>query len=208
MRTDPTCAFRRVAIPLAVATMVILGGCLSGPAPPDRFYRLELPDAAARLELPRLRGGLLVDSIRGDGMTRGRRMLYRSASDPSRVKREGYEYWVDVPPVMVQRALVAFLRSANVAEVVITPEMRLDADFRLGGRLHRFERLDGQGSSRVTIELEFTLAQAEGREPLLLETYSESEEVAGTEVGDSVEAFSRALHRILERLVLDLPEAQ
>jgi ABC-type uncharacterized transport system auxiliary subunit len=208
MRGDPTCAFRRAAIPLAVVMMLILGGCLSGPAPPDRFYRLEVPDAAARLELPRLRGRLLVASLRGDGMTRGRRMLYRSASDPSQVKREGYDNWVDAPPVMVQRAVVEFLRSANAAEVVITPEMRLDADFRLGGRVHRFERLVGQGSSRVTIELDFTLVRAEDREHLLLETYREHEEVAGSGVGDSVAAFSRALHRILERLVSDLPEGQ
>ena len=208
MRADPICAIRRAAIPLAVATMLILGGCLSGPAPPDRFYRLEVPDAAARLEVPRLRGRLLVDSVRGDGMTSGRQMLYRSESDPSQVKREGYDNWVDSPPVMVQRAVVEFLRSANAAEVVITPEMRVDSDFHLGGRVDRFERLVGQGSSRVTIELEFTLVRAEGREPLLLETYGEHEEVTGSGVGDSVEAFGRALHRILERLVLDLPEVQ
>ena len=61
---------------------------------------------------------------------------------------------------------------------------------------------------RVTIELEFTLVRVEDREPLLLETYAEHEEVIGSGVGDSVEAFGRALHRILERLVLDLPEVQ
>jgi ABC-type uncharacterized transport system auxiliary subunit len=208
MRNDPLHAWRRAAIPLVVTMMMIQSGCLSGPAPPDRFYRLEIPDAAARLELPRLPGRLLVDSVRGDAMTRERRMLYRNASDPSQVKREAYDSWVDPPPLMVQRAVVAFFRSANAAEVVITPEMRLDADFRLGGRVDRFERLVGQGSSRATIELEFTLVRVEDRKPLLLETYREHEDVAGSGAGDSVEAFSRALHRILERLVLDLPEEQ
>ena len=152
MRADTTRGSLPAAILLTVVMTVIQAGCLSGPAPPDRFYRLEVPDAAAPLAIPRLRGRLLVDSVRGDGMTRERQMLYRSASDPSQVKREGYDNWVDAPPVMVQRAVVEFLRSANAAEVVITPEMRLDADFRLGGRVHRFERLVGQGSSRVTIE--------------------------------------------------------
>jgi ABC-type uncharacterized transport system auxiliary subunit len=208
MRADPIHAWRRVAIPLVVTVMMIQGGCLSGPAPPDRFYRMEIPDAATRLELPRLHGRLLVDSIRGDAMTLERRMLYRNAGDPSQVKREGYENWVAPPPVMIQLAAVEFLRSANAAEVVITPEMRFDADFRLGGRVHRFERLVGQDSSRATIEVEFTLVRVEDREPLLLETYREHEDVAGRGVGDSVEAFSRALHRILERLVLDLPEVQ
>jgi len=208
MRTGSIHAGYRAVLPLVVTMMVIQGGCLSGPAPPDRFYRLEIPDAAARLELPRLPGRLLVDSVRGDAMTRERRMVYRSASDPSQVKRSGYDSWVDPPPVMVQRAVVEYLRSANAAEAVITPEMRIDADFRLGGRLHRFERLVGQDSSRATIELELTLVRVEDREPLLLETYREHEEVAGNQAGDSVEAFSRALQRILERLVLDLPEVQ
>jgi ABC-type uncharacterized transport system auxiliary subunit len=107
----------------------------------------------------------------------------------------------------VQRAVVGFLRSANVAEVVTTPEMRLDADFRLAGRVNRFERLKGGSSPVATIELEFSLVRRESGELLLLETYREEEEAAGNGVGDSVEAFSRALHRILARLVLDLPEA-
>jgi ABC-type uncharacterized transport system auxiliary subunit len=206
MHTHPIYASRRVAILLAVSMSLVQGGCLSGPVAPDRFYRLEVPDSVARLELPRLRGRLLVDSIRGDGMTLERLMLYRDASDPSQVKREGYDQWVDSPPVMVQRAVVEFLRSANAAEDVITPEMRLDADFRLAGRVNRFERLVGEGTPRATIELEFNLVRLEGRELLLLETYREEEDIAGSGVGHSVEAFSHALHRILERLTLDLPE--
>jgi len=204
MHTDPIYASRRVVIFLAVTMSLVQGGCLSGPAPPDRFYRLEVPDSAARLELPRLGGRLLVDSIRGDGMTLERLMLYRDASDPSQVKREGYDQWVDSPPVMVQRAVVKFLRSANAAEIVITPEMRLDADFHLGGRVNRFELLVGEGTPRATIELEFSLVRLEDRELLLLETYREEEDIGGSGVGGSVEAFSQALHRILERLTLDL----
>jgi ABC-type uncharacterized transport system auxiliary subunit len=208
MRADPIQARHRAAILLVVTAMMIPGGCFSGPAPPDRFYRLEIPDPAAPLEVPRLRGRLLVDSIRGDAMTLERQMIYRDASDPSQVRRLGYDHWVDPPPVMVQRAVVEFLRSANAAEAVITPEMRFDAKVRLGGRLHRFERLVGQGSPRATIELEFNLVRVGEREPLLMEIYREQEEAVGSGIGESVEAFSRALHRILERLVLDLPEVQ
>jgi ABC-type uncharacterized transport system auxiliary subunit len=207
MRTVSIYARFRAATLLAAATMMIEGGCLSAPAPPDRFYRLEVPDAAARLELPRLGGRLLVDSVRGDAMTLERLMLYREVSDPSRVRREGYDKWVDPPPLMVQRAVVKFLRSANAAEAVITPEMRLGAEFRLSGRVNRFERVVGEGSPRATIELEFSLVRLEDRELLLLGTYREGEEISGSGAGDSVEAFSRALHRILERLTLDLPES-
>ena len=207
MRTLPIEAGLRAATLFAVAMMTIQGGCLSSPAPADRFYRLEVPEAAARLELPRLSGRLLVDSVRGDAMTLERLMLFRDADDPSRVRREGYDKWVDPPPLMVQRAVVEFLRSANVAEAVITPEMRLGAEFRLSGRVNRFERVVGEGPPRATIELEFGLVRLEDRELLLLETYRAEEEIAGRGVGESVEAFSRALHRILERLTLDLPES-
>jgi ABC-type uncharacterized transport system auxiliary subunit len=205
MRTEPIRASCRVAILLAVTTSLVQGGCLSDPVPADRFYRLEVPDAAARLEVPRLGGRLLVDSPRGDGMTLERLMLHRDASDPSRVKRAGYDHWVDSPPAMVQQAVVKFLRSANAAEIVITPAMRLDADFHLAGRVNRFELLAGEGAPRATIELEFSLVRLEDRKLLLLKTYREEEDVGGSGVGDSVEAFSRALHRILRRLTLDLP---
>lgn len=208
MHTGPSHPRRWPAILLVVAATMIQAGCLSGPAPPDRFYRLEIPDPDTPLQTPRLRGRLLVDSIRGDAMTLERAMIYRDANDPSQVKRRRYDYWADPPPVMVQRELVEFLRSANAAEGVVTPEMRFDASFRLGGRLHRFELLLGRGSPRAAIELEFTLSRAGEREPLLLETYREQEEAAGSGVGESVQAFSRALHRILERLLLDLPELQ
>jgi ABC-type uncharacterized transport system auxiliary subunit len=139
-------------------------------------------------------------------MTRERQMLYRKAGDPSQVRREGYDHWVDPPPLMVQRAVVAFLRSANAAEAVVTPEMRVDADFRLSGRVQRFERVIGGSSPHVTVELELTLVREEDGEPLLLGTYREDQEVGGGGIGDSVEAFAQALHQILERLVLDLPE--
>jgi len=206
MRTDPVCARYRVAILFAAAMVMVQGGCLASPVPPDRFYRLEVPSAAARLEAPRLDGRLLVDSIRGDATTLERLMLYRTESQSFQVRREGYDQWVEPPPVMVQRAAVAFLRSANAAQTVITPEMRLDADFRLGGRVNRFERLIGKDAPRVTIEVEFSLVRLADRELLLQETYREDEEIDGDDVDESVEAFSRALHRILGRLMLDLSE--
>jgi ABC-type uncharacterized transport system auxiliary subunit len=206
MRSGRIRGWRRPAILLAITAMTVQGGCLSGPVPRDRFYRLEVPDATTRLELPRLRGRLLVDSIRGGAMTLERLMLYRNADDPSQVRRESYDQWVDPPPAMVQRALVQFLRSANAAREVITPEMRVEADFRLTGRLARFERLDGQGAPRAIIEVEFTLVRLEDRGLLLLKTYREEKPVDGDGIGNSAEAFSRALQRILERLLLDLPE--
>ena len=99
------------------------------------------------------------------------------------------------------------LRHVAFLHQVITPEMRLDADFRLAGRVNRFERLVADGSARATIELEFNLVRLGDHELLLLKTYREEEGAAGSEIGNSVEAFSRALHRILERLAADLPEA-
>ena len=133
-------------------------------------------------------------------------MLYRRADEPFQVRREGYDQWVDPPPDLVQRAVVEFLRSANAASEVITPEMRLDADFRLAGRLNRFERILGRGAPRAEVELEFALVRLEDRALLLLETYREEEPADGDGIGSSADAFGRALHRIFERLALDLPE--
>ncbi len=139
-------------------------------------------------------------------MSLERSMLYRKEDDPYRVRREGYDKWADPPTLMIQRAVVEFLRSANLAEAVITPEMRLDADFRLAGRVDRFERVLGENPPRASVEIEFDLVRLGDRELLLLETYQEEEEIAEDDFGGSAEAFSRALQRILERLALDLQQ--
>lgn len=203
MRARPTRAWSGPAALLAVAAALAVGGCLAGSAPPDRFYRLEIPDPDTRLEVPLLRGRLLVDSLRSGSLNLERSMLYRRGDDPYRVRRTGYDRWVDPPTLMIQRAVVEFLRSANLAEVVITPEMRLDADFRLAGRVNRFERVLGEEPPRASVEIEFNLVRLDDRELLLLETYRE-EEIAEGGFGGSPDAFSRAVRRILERLVLDL----
>ena len=206
MRVDLLRAGRGAALVLAGALMLLQGGCLSGSAPADRFYRLDLPVPMNRSEPPRLPGRLLVDAIRGDAMTLERLMLYRDLSEPSRVRREGYDQWVEPPPEMVERVLVEYLRARNLAEAVVTPEMHIAADYRLSGRVNRFERLVGEGPPRASVELEFNLVRLEARELLLLQSYREEEETSGSGAGDAAAAFSRALQRIFERLAADLPQ--
>jgi ABC-type uncharacterized transport system auxiliary subunit len=204
MRVELRRSGRGVA--LAVALAFLSGGCLSGSAPADRFYRLDVPTPKDRSESPRLPGRLLVDAIRGDSLTLERLMLYRDLADPTRVRRDGYDHWVEPPPAMVERALVEYLRARNLAEAVVTPEMHVAADYRLSGRVHRFERLVGEGPPRVSVELEFHLVRLGASELLLLQSYGEEQEVSGSEGGDSALAFSGALGRIFERLAADLPQ--
>lgn len=197
---------RRRSVALLLALALLSGGCLSGSAPADRFYRLELSAPSDRSESPRLPGRLLVDAIRGDALTLERLMLYRDLGEPTRVRQEGYDHWVEPPPAMVERALVGYLRARNLAESVVTPEMHVKADYRLSGRVQRFERLVGEGSPRVSVELEFHLVSLEAGELLLLQSYSEEEQASGNDGSAWAAAFSDALQRVFDRLAADLPQ--
>ncbi len=176
-------------------------GCAAGPAPPDHFYRLTVgnPSSRAARSLP---GTLHVDRMRSDAIGGERHILYRNSDEPSEIRRHSYHRWSDPPPILIQTALISYLRSARAADTVMPATARFPADFVLSGRIHHFEQVTGP-DPRVVVELDFSLVDSSG-EILIHEIYREEREVAGSEVYASVEALSAALHAIFDRFLADL----
>jgi cholesterol transport system auxiliary component len=178
--------------------------CLSGPAPVDHYYRIEVAAPAAPAP-PVLAGTLEVDRPRVEAIAQGRRMLYRDAGKPGEIAQHSYHHWADPPSLMVQAQLVDYLRAAGVAEHVVTPAVHVDSDYRLTGRVVHLERILGSGTARVVVELELALLKNAGNEILLFETYRDEREAAGNGVGESVTAYGEALGSIFGHFVADLP---
>ena len=156
-------------LPLAVA--LALAGCAQETVPQDQFYRLRVAVPAQAFGAPPLQGTLEVERLDADGLIASRPIVYSNAKTPNRVDEYHYHFWTESPPVLVQDALVAYLRGVGAAKVVVTPEVRVEPDYELSGRLSRFEQVRGAGA-KVVAEIELRLRELELRSSAAAEDLS------------------------------------
>jgi ABC-type uncharacterized transport system auxiliary subunit len=195
-------AGRRLLSLLGLGTLVVgLAGCASGPAPVDHYYRIDVRSPANR-SAHRLAGNLQVDRLRVDALAGERHILYRSSGDASEIRQHPYHRWSDPPAILIQTALVSYLDSAEVAEVVMTATARVQPDFVISGRLSRFEQVLDP-SVRVVVELQLTLTSSDGR-VLVNERYQEERGPSSSDVAASADAFAEAVNGIFGRFLADL----
>jgi len=189
-----------------LALVFILAGCGStGPVPEDRFYQLQTNvSVTAVLTQPALRGGLRVDYVIADPLRSGRAVLYRDMRRPLELQRYHYEFWIDQPPRMIHQALLHYLRSSGVADSVQDDTRNGNADYRLYTRLLRFERVVGDGTSTVELELEATLYSKRSGLPLWTGVYLQQQESDGKDMHASARAMQKALEAVLDSLLADL----
>lgn len=176
---------------------VLIAACAKAPpVPTDRFYRLPEPDAVAQARLTD--GVIAVRGLQADGLYRERAIVYTDERGIA-LARHHYHFWIDPPIQLVRRRLVAFLRGAGAADMVLASEE--SADLVVSGRLTSFERvLDDVPRARAGIEL--ALATGDGR-ILVLREYAAEVEAGGDDVEDSVAALDRALDRIFTEFLAD-----
>ena len=100
-------------------------------------------------------------------------------------------------------ALVAYLRAAGVAKAVVTPELRVDPDFVLAGKIHRLERVVGAERGTV-VALELSLRETGTDRLLFLETYRLRLALADDSVAGAVNSINQALSEIFADFTADL----
>ncbi len=185
-----------------IFSVVLTAGCAQAPVPPTYFYRIYTEEPQATPSVTHLDGVLVVRRFLADGLVSERSVVYGEGAGPNPLQQYHYHSWTESPTRMLQELLVPYLRSANVATEVITPEIRFDAKFEISGKIKRLEQIRGP-NSRVIIELEFGLSEPRAGRLIWIENY-----VAEVECGDSilsaVEAFNQAVSQIYSRLVDDI----
>jgi ABC-type uncharacterized transport system auxiliary subunit len=185
-----------------LAALALLAACGQPPLPPDNFYRLGPPAVAAAAARP-LRGVLEIERFRVEGLGAGRAIVYSRADQPLKLNEYNYQFWAEPPPLLVQGQLVAYARAARLADQVVTPEARLDAQYVLGGRILRFEQVVG-ADPHVVVSLEMDLRQAGSDRPPFLRTYEQTEPTADATVNAAVVAIDRALNQVFARFAADV----
>lgn len=192
------------ALAAAIVLAVGLSGCGSAPpVPEDQYYRLQAVLAAAPFASPKLNGTLEVERFSADGLTAGRPIVYSERGDPSRLQEYHYHFWTQPPTVMLRDEVVAYLRAANVARTVVTPEMRLNPDYVMAGKIRRLEQVVGSPGATV-LEIELAIRRPADGKLVFLKSYRQETAQGTPGVKPAVTALNEAFAIVLSDLLADL----
>lgn len=185
----------------ALALAVTLGACAQKPVPDDNFYRLTLQEPAARTaRLPR--GIIQVERFAADGLTGGRPIVFSETGHAAVAQTYHYDFWIEPPTILLQMALADTLRKAG-AEQVVTPELRVEPDLVVTGRIRAFEQVRG-GAGSVHVQLEIALTERTSGKLLMFKTYNAEPRTGGDTIGQAVTQMSAAVDQIYNQFLKDL----
>lgn len=187
-----------------VAIVVLIAGCASqAPVPEDKFYRLQAVTSSAPLSAAKFSGTLEVERFSADGLTAGRPIVYANASAPNQLLEYHYHFWTQPPTVMLRDELVTYLRAAKIADNVVTPEMRLEPEYIMTGRIRKLEQIIASPNA-TRIELEIAVRRPTTGKLVFLKSYAHEAEQTGGGVTAAVEALNKGLNIIYSDLLADL----
>lgn len=196
---------RSLHILSSVLAGLVLASCgTADPVPPDIFYRLQVGLPVQGDVQPALPGILQVGALDGDGLVRGRPLLYTSAEHGEVVRQHNYHHWADSPSRLVQGQLVAFLKDSDIAQSVVTPDMRVRADYELIGKIQRLDRVFGTTGSSVVVALELAIVRQSDRKLVLVDSYRAEVSSDDDSVDASVQAMNTALEQVFMTFTSDL----
>lgn len=201
MRAFVAPVVKRVGV--VVVLSVVTACAAQAPVPQDKFYRLQAVLASDPLPAPILPGILEVERFTADGLTAGRPIVYADASDPNQLREYHYHFWTQPPTIMLRDELVTYFRQAGVAKSVVTPEMRLDADHVLTGRIRMLEQVVGSKKS-TAMELEISLRNPRDGKLLFLKSYRHETDHDTIGVPAAVDSLNEALNIIYADLLADI----
>jgi len=191
----------RKALAVGLLSISVLGACAAPPRPPeDKFYRLDITATAPGQTI--LDGTVEVDRFVAAGALANRPLLF-SEPGSNAVSEYHYHFWIEAPPIMLQSALVSYLRSTHVAKRVVTPEMRVRPEYTIMGRVLRLETVRGEmPSGAVTFEL--TLRRETDGELLVLGEYRADVQSGSNGMQTDVAAIEQAVAQAFERFTADI----
>jgi len=197
--------FRKIYIGWILGGLFVLSSCVAAPpVPEDHFYRLQAVNASEPFTRAVFPGTIEVDRFVADGLTSERGIVFSEISQPNQVKAYHYHFWIKPPTIMLRDELVTFLRASKISDAVVTPEMRVHADFALTGKIKHLEQIRAKKKTRILLEVEIGLRRPDNGKLLFLDSYR-VETVAGNEsVNAAVESLDEALSIVYTEFLTDI----
>lgn len=193
---------KTIFLALGAVAVFVVTACSQPPVPTDNYYRLQVEAPKAEPK-PLFKGIVEVERFVADGLTASRPIVYSKAGSPHQLSEYHYHFWTDPPVVMLRDQLVDFLRAANVADLIVTPEIRSKADYVLTAKIKRLEKITGS-TPRTVVELELGLQDNNKDKVVHLQTYRVETTAKSGSVGDAVVAMNKALGSVYALFVEDL----
>ncbi len=194
---------------LAFLLMLALAGCGAArtKAPDVRYYTLEyesptVTGEARQAVVTLSRFGVAPEFNTG-------KLVYRDLS----FGRQEYAYhqWRATPQTLVPDYLRRDMQRSGLFLAVNRPGSSLPATHQLEGMIEEWMEVDGQdhwlASASLTITLLDLRAESVTRQVLFQRAYRESEPAAKKNPGSVVEAMSRVMRRLSERIIADVHAA-
>ncbi len=187
----------------ALLAMGLLSACAAPPpAPEDAFYRLNPRAGGETAVAPLLSGVVEIDRFVASGSLANRPLLFAEAGSNA-VSEYHYHFWIEAPPILLQNALVSYLRSAGVSKRVVTPEMRVTPDYTIRGRVMRLETVLGNPATGVA-EFELSLRREHDGELIVLGEYLAEVPSGQNGVKTDVTAIEAAVDKAFAAFVADI----
>ncbi len=163
-----------------------------------------MPTPPAQTTQAALPGVMTVELLQADGLLRERPLLYSESGQSHELQQHNYHYWNDAPPRMLQDQMVAYLRRSNVAQLVVSPDLRIRPDYQVSGKAKRLERLLGGGPPRVFVEIELALLRVADETLLVVDSYAAEEPAADESVEAAIVALNKATTKVFERFLAEV----
>jgi cholesterol transport system auxiliary component len=196
---------RTLNIGLILVSFGLLMGCGSAPpVPEDQYYRLQAVYAAKPLANKILSGTIEVDRFVADGLTSERAVVYSEVETPNQVRAYHYDFWIKPPTVMLRDELVSFLRASKISDAVVTPEMRVDSEYALTGKITHLEQVKMKLGYRTILEIELGLRKPGTGKLLFLDTYRLENNANGSDVAAAVKSLNISLSSIYSEFLTSI----
>jgi ABC-type uncharacterized transport system auxiliary subunit len=188
---------------LLAGLALTLSACFGSapPVPKEQYFRLLAESDVAALAAP-VEGVIEVPPFQAEGVM-GERPLLFTRDGGVQLEQRNYAYWTDPPPAMLRDQLIAYLRAAKAAGDVVPSELRVNAHYRVEGRIKRLEQLDG-AKNAATIALELALIDKSTDSIVTSGTYEITKEAKGPNIDDAVHALNAGLSEIFARFAADI----
>lgn len=149
-------------------------------------------------------GSIAVAPVQARGVTAAARYAYVDAAAPGEIRQAKTFFWEEAPPRLVERALVAGLRSRFAT--VSGPEVNVPAERRVVAVLDRFEELSAGADSRAVVAFDANMVSSGRIERT--GRYCGSAPITGAGATDRARAFEAAVQTAVSALVAEATGGQ